>query len=345
MRQSRSEVTRGKIIDAAVEMFNDGGYSSTGLGDIVERTGMTKGALYHHFNSKEALAMAIIDQASGILLTTFQGISRSSAPALESMIHGVLVVAELANTDKLARMGAVLLRIFAESGESSARNYGVWISEMGRQAHRAQLEEDLRGDIDAQAAGEFIVTAMLGTELISSAVSGGEDVLERVTRTWELCCRPLPPSNRCHTYANSLPESRYAAVSRCRPNEAPGQLPPLVPELFGQVVECRQGQRVVIAHQRRFTHPGPDQRTVGVHQLDKLVRVLTDHRNWRLIGWHQPEELRKLHREQCFRGVSNHLGECLVGKQYLAVSGNGEGGHGYSLEHDSSRHLVEGVPR
>jgi hypothetical protein len=129
--------------------------------------------------------MAIIDQAFGILLKTFQGISRSSAPALESMIHGVLVVAELANTDKLVRMGAVLLRIFAESSESSARNYGVWISEMGRQAQRAQLEEDLRGDIDARAAGEFIVTAMLGTELISSAVSGGEDVLERVTRTWE----------------------------------------------------------------------------------------------------------------------------------------------------------------
>ena len=192
MRQSRSEVTRGKIIDAAVEMFNDGGYSSTGLGDIVERTGMTKGALYHHFNSKEALAMAIIDQASGILLKTFQGISRSSAPALESMIHGVLVVAELANTDKLARMGAVLLRIFAESGESSARNYGVWISEMGRQAHRAQLEEDLRGDIDAQAAGEFIVTAMLGTEVISSAVSGGEDVRwSAYTRTWKFVLPPI----------------------------------------------------------------------------------------------------------------------------------------------------------
>ena len=38
-RHGHSEVTRGKIIDAAVEMFNDGGYSSTGLGDIVERAG------------------------------------------------------------------------------------------------------------------------------------------------------------------------------------------------------------------------------------------------------------------------------------------------------------------
>jgi AcrR family transcriptional regulator len=114
VRQARSEATRRKIIDAAVQLFNDVGYSNAGLGDIVEHAGMTKGALYHHFSSKEALAVAIIDEGSDILLRTFKGICRSSAPALESMIHGVLVVVELANTDKLVRMGAVLLRIFAK---------------------------------------------------------------------------------------------------------------------------------------------------------------------------------------------------------------------------------------
>lgn len=185
VRQTRSEVTRRKIIDAAVELFNDVGYTNTGIGDVIERAGMTKGALYHHFDSKEALAVAVITEGSEILLKTFQGISRSAAPALESMIHGVLVVVELANTDKLARMGAVLLRIFAKFSEASTLNYGVWLTEMGAQARRAQAEGDLRADIDAQTAGEFIVSAMLGTELISNAVSGGEDVLERVTRTWE----------------------------------------------------------------------------------------------------------------------------------------------------------------
>jgi AcrR family transcriptional regulator len=184
-RQTRSEVTRRKIIDAAVELFNDVGYSGTGLGDIIERAGMTKGALYHHFNSKEALAVAVINEGSDILLKTFQGISRSSAPALESMIHGVLVTVDLANTDKLVRMGAVLLRIFAKFSEASTLNYGVWLAEMGEQARRAQAEGDLRDDIDAQAAGEFIISAMVGAELISNAVSGGGDLLERVTRTWE----------------------------------------------------------------------------------------------------------------------------------------------------------------
>jgi len=185
-RQPRSEVTRRKIVDAAVELFNDVGYANTGLGDIVERAGLTKGALYHHFNSKEALAVAIIDEGSAILIKTFEGVCRSSAPALECMIHGVLVCVNMADSDKLVRMGAVLLRTFAKFSEASTLNYRAWVAEMGKQARRAQAEGDMRDDVDAEQAGEFIVGAMLGTELIANAVHGGQDVLGRVTATWQL---------------------------------------------------------------------------------------------------------------------------------------------------------------
>jgi AcrR family transcriptional regulator len=185
-RQARSEVTRRKIIDAAVDLFNDVGYFNTGLGDIIERAGMTKGALYHHFSSKEALAVAIVDEAADILLTSFQRNTRSPVPALEGMIHGVLVVVELGNTDKLVRMGAVLLRTFAKFSDVSTSNYKTWLAEMGTQARRAQAEGDLRADIDADTAGDFIVSAILGTELVSNAVSGGHDLILRVTQTWEL---------------------------------------------------------------------------------------------------------------------------------------------------------------
>jgi AcrR family transcriptional regulator len=186
VRQARSAATRRKIIDAAVELFDAAGYTNTGLGDIVERAGLTKGALYHHFTSKEALAVAIIEEGSQTLLKAYQRIGRSSAPALESMIHGVLVVVEMANTDKLVRMGAILLRIFAKFSEASTRNYRAWLDEIAVQARRAQAEGDLRADVDARAAGEFIVAAMLGTELISNAASGGQDLLARVARTWQL---------------------------------------------------------------------------------------------------------------------------------------------------------------
>ena len=67
VRQARSEATRRKIITSAVELFNEIGYPATGLGDIIERAEMTKGALYYHFDSKETLATAIIEEGSARL--------------------------------------------------------------------------------------------------------------------------------------------------------------------------------------------------------------------------------------------------------------------------------------
>ena len=83
VRQARSEATRRKIMTSAVELFNEIGYPATGLGDIIERAEMTKGALYYHFDSKESLATAIIEEGSVRLAEAFRSITASSAPALE----------------------------------------------------------------------------------------------------------------------------------------------------------------------------------------------------------------------------------------------------------------------
>lgn len=183
-RQARSEATRRKIITSAVELFNEIGYPAAGLGDIIERAEMTKGALYYHFDSKEALATAIIEEGSANLWTAFQGIAQSPAPVLESIIHGVFVVADLLSTDKVARSGTHLLRAFGEFNDAAVRTYAAWMAEMTACVMRAIAEGDLRADVDVQAVGETIVAAMLGAELLSNATAGGADVRERVARTW-----------------------------------------------------------------------------------------------------------------------------------------------------------------
>ena len=94
--QARSEATRQKILDAAIDLFSEVGYAAAGLGEIIERAGMTKGALYHHFDSKEALATAIIEQGTNLTRDAFRHVCESSSPALENMIHGVFVVTDLA---------------------------------------------------------------------------------------------------------------------------------------------------------------------------------------------------------------------------------------------------------
>jgi AcrR family transcriptional regulator len=186
VRQARSEATRRKIITSAVQLFNEFGYPATGLGDIIERAEMTKGALYYHFDSKESLATAIIEESSALLVAAFRSITASSAPALESIIHGLFIVADLVSTDELARSGAQLLRAFGEFNDAAARTYAAWVAEMSERARQAIDEGDLRGDLDPHAVGETIVGLMLGTELLANATTAGADVMARVARTWKV---------------------------------------------------------------------------------------------------------------------------------------------------------------
>ena len=63
-RNKYPEETVAKILDAALELFCVQGYEGTSIQDIVDRLdGMTKGAVYHHFKSKEEIFNAAFDRA------------------------------------------------------------------------------------------------------------------------------------------------------------------------------------------------------------------------------------------------------------------------------------------
>ena len=262
VRQARSEATRRKIITSAVELFNEIGYPATGLGDIIERAEMTKGALYYHFDSKESLATAIIEEGSANLVDAFRSITASSAPALESIIHGVFVVADLMSTDKVARSGMQLLasvRRVQRRGRTHVRRLGDGDdgahpsgNRRGRSSRRPRSAGGRRDDR----------RRMLGAELLSNATTAGADVLERVARTWKV----LLPGDCQPGVAVLLPTSSWRA-SRCGTprHRWPTRLQLVDPQPLGQVLERRQRHRVIAAQQGRLAHPRADDGAVLVH--------------------------------------------------------------------------------
>src|SRR5580693_4989706 len=61
-RVAQGDATRASLIKAARELFGEKGYVDTSIDEIVARAGVTKGAVYHHFDGKEGLFRAVFEQ-------------------------------------------------------------------------------------------------------------------------------------------------------------------------------------------------------------------------------------------------------------------------------------------
>ena len=61
-KAERSEATRAALIATAHELFADRGYAGVGTEEIVRATGVTRGALYHHFSGKRELFQAVYEE-------------------------------------------------------------------------------------------------------------------------------------------------------------------------------------------------------------------------------------------------------------------------------------------
>ncbi|GFG67027.1 TetR family transcriptional regulator [Mycobacterium kubicae] len=192
-RQVRSEATRRKILDAAVDVFSEVGYAAAAWGTIIERTGMTKGALYHHFDSKEALASDIINEGADVMLRAFRNVCVSASPALENMIHGTFAFASVLNSDKTVRAAEQLAAALSGFNEAAARSSVSCVGEMAAEARRAIAEGDLRDDVDPEVLSESIIGALFGTRLLLTAMSGApgseiqnQDLSGRLLQLWTL---------------------------------------------------------------------------------------------------------------------------------------------------------------
>lgn len=78
--QQRSEETRSKIIASAVRLFSARGYNAASVDDICADAGISKGAFYHHFKSKQELFLALLDQWLKTIDNAIEAASDKTAP-------------------------------------------------------------------------------------------------------------------------------------------------------------------------------------------------------------------------------------------------------------------------
>jgi len=79
-RELYSEATRAALLDEATVLFAERGYAGTSLEDVASASQVTRGAVYHHFASKQALFEAVLDQQEGRATAAILGAAAAGDP-------------------------------------------------------------------------------------------------------------------------------------------------------------------------------------------------------------------------------------------------------------------------
>jgi len=99
------EQRRGELLDCAQELFLRRGYDNTTINDVIAAAGVSKGALYHYFTSKEAMLEALAERFAGRSLEQLADVMED--PALEALAR---LNAFLARSRQLRREAAPTIR-------------------------------------------------------------------------------------------------------------------------------------------------------------------------------------------------------------------------------------------
>ncbi len=155
-RRGRPGYDREQVLEIAVALFIEQGYDATSVADLAARLGLTKSALYHHFDSKEQLLALALDEAlSGLegVLDRPEARTGSAAERLAAVLRGAVVVL----VDRLPYV-TLLLRVRGNSEvERDAlerrRAFDHRVTDLVAQA---QSTGAVRADIDGSVATRLI---------------------------------------------------------------------------------------------------------------------------------------------------------------------------------------------
>jgi len=114
------EETREAILRAAEESFARFGYDATGVAEICRRAGVTKGAFYHHFPSKQAVFLELLDRWLNRLDEQFARIRAEARTVPEGLLRMVGML------QQVFQEGSGRLPMFLEYWNKAAHDPAIW---------------------------------------------------------------------------------------------------------------------------------------------------------------------------------------------------------------------------
>ena len=163
--QRRGEKTRSRILEVAAESFARYGYDATGVAEICRRAGVTKGAFYHHFSSKQTLFISLFERWLDDLDAQLEAVSAGAVTIPEKILR----MAEMFRP--IFEMADGNIPIFLEFWTKAGHDPEIWQATIApyrryctfvaRMIETGIAEGTLR-DVDPQTAAQILLSLAVG---------------------------------------------------------------------------------------------------------------------------------------------------------------------------------------
>ncbi|GEC90420.1 TetR/AcrR family transcriptional regulator [Brevibacillus brevis] len=179
----KGEKTKLHIIQKSAELFNQNGYTGTSMQDIMNATGLTKGALYRGFTSKDEIAIEAFKYAGEVLQEHFAAALEKQDTATAKLVAMAKVYSDAVNNPPL-QGGCPLLNTAVESDHSFPvlRDYAVAAYQETISFMQGLLEDgiaqgEFRSEMDAEAVASVIFSSIEGAIMASRLTLDNKHVL------------------------------------------------------------------------------------------------------------------------------------------------------------------------
>ena len=168
--KERTEATRLALIAAARRLFVEKGYAETATPDIVAEAGVTRGALYHHFEDKKALLRATLEREAAAVAAHIESVAIPAGSPREALLLGAG-----AYFDAMAEPGRTRLLLLEAPAVIGFESAGAIDRDNAEGTLRAGLANLLGTDIDAARLDALTNLLSAAFDRAAIAIEAGAD--------------------------------------------------------------------------------------------------------------------------------------------------------------------------
>jgi TetR/AcrR family transcriptional repressor of nem operon len=172
------QATRERILAVANELVLKHGFAATSLEQILQRAGVTKGAFFHHFESKEELATALVDRylitEQQLVEATLRRAERLSTDPLQQVLITLGLLEEMFAKLDAPHPGCLVASYLyqndlmtAETTAKSRKAFLVWRHDIAAKLRAAAKTRPPRMAVDYEALGDLPITLIEGAMVMA----------------------------------------------------------------------------------------------------------------------------------------------------------------------------------